>query len=271
MLTLFACSITFTHNSFLTYYFNYSCILICVVASLVSWTQAVACRDTGRQTIIAKFPEKNYVNGNVTFFCSSVSTTDILWHAKKSTENFFSQIYIAYAQDQENSKPIDSVVDVLLAGAFVEPYMYNHSLTIVGIPKEYHNSTWKCLSKMDDCSGLLQSERRTLLLSGKYNCNVIVIIIRQDEFSRTVCAFITMEATMWCSYGCGCHSLLNHYHFQVSAIAITSKNTVNQQILAAIKFGVSQNKVIWRLLNLASPRLCSVRSTYDHIFWRDKY
>ena len=32
-------------------------------------------------------------------------------------------------------------------------------------------------------------------------------------------------------------------------------------ILAAIKFGVSQNKVIWRLLNLASPRLCSVRST----------
>ena len=36
---------------------------------------------------------------------------------------------------------------------------------------------------------------------------------------------------------------------------------VNQEILAAIKFGVSQNKVIWRLLNLASPRLCSVRST----------
>ena len=32
-------------------------------------------------------------------------------------------------------------------------------------------------------------------------------------------------------------------------------------MLAAIKFGVSQNKVIWRLLNLASPRLCSVRST----------
>ena len=30
-------------------------------------------------------------------------------------------------------------------------------------------------------------------------------------------------------------------------------DTVNQQILAAIKFGVSQNKVIWRLLNLASP------------------
>ena len=42
----------------------------------------------------------------------------------------------------------------------------------------------------------------------------------------------------------GCHSVL----------AVT----VNQQILAAIKFGVSQNKVIWRLLNLASPSLCTV-------------
>ena len=29
--------------------------------------------------------------------------------------------------------------------------------------------------------------------------------------------------------------------------------TVKQQILAAIKFGVSRNKVIWQLLNLASP------------------
>ena len=29
--------------------------------------------------------------------------------------------------------------------------------------------------------------------------------------------------------------------------------TVNQLILAAVKFGVSENKVIWRLLNLASP------------------
>ena len=36
----------------------------------------------------------------------------------------------------------------------------------------------------------------------------------------------------------------------------TNRKTVNQQILAAIKFGVSQNKVIWR------ARLCSVRSTY---------
>ena len=35
--------------------------------------------------------------------------------------------------------------------------------------------------------------------------------------------------------------------------------TVNQQIFAAIKFGVSQNKVIWRLLNLAS----TVYAVYD--------
>ena len=45
-------------------------------------------------------------------------------------------------------------------------------------------------------------------------------------------------------------------------------DTVNQQILAAIKFGVSRNKVIWRNLEaikfvrLPAARLCSVRSTY---------
>ena len=36
------------------------------------------------------------------------------------------------------------------------------------------------------------------------------------------------------------------------------EHTVNQQILAAIKFGVSQNKLIWRLLNLASTRTIDV-------------
>ena len=34
--------------------------------------------------------------------------------------------------------------------------------------------------------------------------------------------------------------------------------TVNQQILAAVELGVSPNKVIWHLLNLASHRLCCV-------------
>ena len=65
------------------------------------------------------------------------------------------------------------------------------------------------------------------------------------------------------------------YSDQIYSVAYYLEHTnitiVNQQILAAIKFGVSQNKVIWRLLNLASPRLCSARSTYDHVCWRDKY
>ena len=52
-------------------------------------------------------------------------------------------------------------------------------------------------------------------------------------------------------------------------------STVNQQILAAIKFGVSQNKVIlaviWRLLNLASPRRPSMQCTIDVYIGGDKY
>ena len=47
--------------------------------------------------------------------------------------------------------------------------------------------------------------------------------------------------------------------------------TVNQQILAAIKFGVSQNKVIWRLLNLASPRGLSMQCSIDVYVGGDKY
>ena len=57
------------------------------------------------------------------------------------------------------------------------------------------------------------------------------------------------------------------YH-NVSVLSIQAKigYTVNQQILAAIKFDVSQNKVIWWLLNLASPRLCTIDVTY--VCWR---
>ena len=65
------------------------------------------------------------------------------------------------------------------------------------------------------------------------------------------------KSTMW--------TLLVSSRWKISSpILQGGKYTVNQQILAAIKFGVSQNKVIWRLLNLSSPaaRLCSVRSTY---------
>ena len=47
--------------------------------------------------------------------------------------------------------------------------------------------------------------------------------------------------------------------------------TVNQQILAAIKFGVSQNKVIWRLLNLASPPSMQCMSNVIYVCWRNKY
>ena len=48
-----------------------------------------------------------------------------------------------------------------------------------------------------------------------------------------------------------------------AAWEIISEITVNQQILAAIKFGVSQIKVIWRLLNLASLHGPSMKCTID--------
>ena len=55
-------------------------------------------------------------------------------------------------------------------------------------------------------------------------------------------------------------ALQQYKHFESCECPFRT-HTVNQQILADIKFGVSQNKVIWQLLNMASPRLCSVRST----------
>ena len=59
------------------------------------------------------------------------------------------------------------------------------------------------------------------------------------------------------------------YHFEGQSGA--NGITVNQQILAAIKFGISQNKVIWRLLNLASPRGPSMQCTIDVYVGDDKY
>ena len=61
-----------------------------------------------------------------------------------------------------------------------------------------------------------------------------------------------------------CNSIRNSPTIRVPhhATKIITTYTVNQQILAAIKFGVSQNKVIWRLLNLASPH-GSVYAVYD--------
>ena len=59
-----------------------------------------------------------------------------------------------------------------------------------------------------------------------------------------------------------------HPYGRCQGTMMTDVTTINQQILAAIKFGVSQNKVIWQLLNLASLRgpsiqcTINVRSTY---------
>ena len=47
--------------------------------------------------------------------------------------------------------------------------------------------------------------------------------------------------------------------------------TANQQSLAAIKFGISRKKVIWRLLNLASPPSMQCTINVIYICWRDKY
>ena len=50
-----------------------------------------------------------------------------------------------------------------------------------------------------------------------------------------------------------------------------NKIYVNQQILAAIEFGVSQNKVIWQLLNLTSPRGPSMQCTIDLYVGGNRY
>ena len=47
--------------------------------------------------------------------------------------------------------------------------------------------------------------------------------------------------------------------------------TVNQQILAAITFDISQKKMIWRLLNLASPHGPSMQCMIDVYVGGDKY
>ena len=58
---------------------------------------------------------------------------------------------------------------------------------------------------------------------------------------------------------------------QPSPQRLPPPSTVNQQILAAIKFGVSQNKVIWRLLNLATPPSMQCTINVIYVCWRDKY
>ena len=70
---------------------------------------------------------------------------------------------------------------------------------------------------------------------------------------------------------CSPYALFKFFVFAHHQIRPQAIFTVNQQILAAIKFGVSQNKVIWRLLNLASPRGPSMQCTIDVYVGRDKY
>ena len=67
------------------------------------------------------------------------------------------------------------------------------------------------------------------------------------------------------------YSTYNVTQHQQQEFFFKKYGTVNQQIFAAIKVGVSQNKVIWQLLNLASPCLCSVRSTSFTYVGGDKY
>ena len=78
------------------------------------------------------------------------------------------------------------------------------------------------------------------------------------------CSFIR-NIKNWTDY---CIQHLPHHRKQSRK---ESTCTVNQQILAAIKFGVSQNKVIWQLLNLASPRDPSMQCTIDVYVGDDKY
>ena len=63
--------------------------------------------------------------------------------------------------------------------------------------------------------------------------------------------------------------IIYFYLFTCDAQKITGHVTVNQQILPAIKFGVSQNKVIW-LLNLASSRSPFMQCTIDVYVGGDK-
>ena len=72
--------------------------------------------------------------------------------------------------------------------------------------------------------------------------------------------------------------LLLGYHHNIFAVdnpilSVLSMNsyTINQQMLAAIKFGVSHNKVIWGLLNLASPPSMQCTINVIYVCWRDKY
>ena len=64
---------------------------------------------------------------------------------------------------------------------------------------------------------------------------------------------------------------IHNYTTGIATNSAHSAATVNQKILAAIKFGVSQNKVTWRLLNLAFPPSMQCTINVIYICWCNKY
>ena len=67
----------------------------------------------------------------------------------------------------------------------------------------------------------------------------MLILVSRSMFSRSKNLIVPFILSMILT-------LLGHDLCKVTFSAIYRLNTVNQQILAATKFGVSQNKVIWR-------------------------
>ena len=103
-------------------------------------------------TVATIFPDRNYVNRNVTLFCSAGSDADsFTWRVNKSAAMIFYIVHYAYPQVQDASVQESRFNDFTAVGTFVEPYMYNHSLTLVDVPEEYHNSEWRCTVTSPTC------------------------------------------------------------------------------------------------------------------------
>ena len=140
----------------------------------------------------------------------------------------------------------------------------------------YFLLTYKSLDQTSDhtWSGLLAWWLHLVILiflrglCGNIWVNILILLpLRVVKFEFMTLLEIQAYCHIWCK-------LLYSKHIPV----ITAKSPhdfhfgyCNQQILAAIKFGVSQNKVIWRLLNLASSRRPSMQCTIDVYIGGDKY
>ena len=70
---------------------------------------------------------------------------------------------------------------------------------------------------------------------------------------RNIWFKITQKHQIWHKRSL-CHTLsISDGRRDGRPLEAVNHDAVNQQILMAVKFGVSQNEVIWRLLNLLSP------------------